>query len=107
MICTNYEHDWVRIHSPNPFITADWSGIWTSDVGWKLHVEMSGQHFGKVYMESADRIIDFEASWLGGSQGKSILMERRKDPDAVAAVSPSYPNALILRIDGTEMLFYR
>ena len=88
MICTNYEHDWVRIHSTNPFITADWSGIWTSDVGWKLHVEMSGQNFDKVYMESADRIIDFEASWVGGSQGKSILMERRKDPDAVAAVSP-------------------
>lgn len=107
MICTNYEHDWVRIHSPDPFITADWSGIWTSDVGWKLHIEMSGQQFDKIYMESSDRIIDFEGSWLGGSQGKSIILERRKEPDAIAAVSPSYPNALILRIDGAEMLFYR
>ena len=58
-------------------------------------------------MESDERIVDFEASWLGGSQGKSILLERQKESDASATVSPSYANALVLRIDGTEMLFYR
>ena len=107
MICTGYEHDWVRIHTPTPFLTADWSGTWTSDNKWTLQVEMSGQQFTKFYMESEERIVDFEASWLGGSQGKSILLERRRDSDAMATVSPSYPNALVLRIDGTEMLFYR
>lgn len=107
MICNTYEHDWVRIHTPTPFLTADWSGTWTSDTEWTLKVEMSGQQFTKFYMESADRIVDFDASWLGGSQGKSILLARRKDTDAIATVSPSYPNALVLRIDGTEMLFYR
>ena len=29
MICNNYEHDWVRIHTPTPLLTADWSGTWT------------------------------------------------------------------------------
>ena len=107
MICNNYEHDWVRIHTPGPLLTADWSGNWTSDTEWTLQVEMDGQQFTKFYMESAERIVDFEASWLGGSQGKNILLERRKESDASATVSPSYPNAIVLRIDGTEMLFYR
>ena len=70
----------------------------------EVHVEMSGQHLDKVYMESADRIIDFEASWLGGSQGKSILMERRKT-DALA-VSPLI-QTLWSSDYGSEMLFYR
>ena len=107
MICNNYEHDWVRIHTPTQFLITDWSGTWTSDNDWTLQVEMNGQQFTKFYIESADRIVDFEAGWLGGSQGNSILLERRKESDASATVSPSYPNALVLRIDGTEMLFYR
>jgi hypothetical protein len=107
MICPETEHDWVRIYTPSPFIISDWSGSWTSDSGWSLQIDMSGQQFGKVYMESNKRIIDFEASWLGGSQGQSILLERKKDSDAIATVSASYPNALVLRIDGTDMLFYR
>ena len=107
MLCTDYEHDWVRIHTPTPFLTVDWSGTWTSSMGWNLIIQMSGQEFNKVYLESEQRIVDFDPSWLGSSQGKSMLLERRKDSDAIAMVDPASPNTLLLRIDGTEIQFSR
>ena len=107
MLCADYEHDWVRIHTPSPFLTVDWSGTWTSSMGWNLVIDMSGQQFRKVYLESEQRIVDLEASWLGSSQGKSILLERKKDSDAIAMVDPASPNTLLLRIDGTEIKFSR
>lgn len=107
MLCPDYEHDWVRIHRPNPFYTTDWSGTWTSDSDWTLYVDMDGQGFGKVYIESPKRIVDFQASWIGGSQGHSILLERRKESNAIAMVDPADPNSLLMRIDGTEIKFTR
>ena len=68
---------------------------------------MDGQGFGKVYMESSKRIIDFKAGWLSGSQGHTVLLERRKESDAILSVDPTETNQISMRIDGTELQFYR
>ena len=107
MICPNYEHDWVRIHTPSPFLTTDWSGEWNSDGDWTLYIDMDGQGFGKVYMESSKRIIDFKAGWLSGSQGQTVLLERRKESDAVLSVNPTETSRIEMRIDGKDLEFYR
>jgi hypothetical protein len=107
MLCPSTEHDWLRIHKPTTFQTTDWSGTWTSDRDWTLEIDMSGQQFGKVYIESEERIIDFKASWIGGSEGHSILLERKKESNAILSVDPNLPNRATLRIDGLDIVFTR
>ncbi len=107
MLCPNTEHDWLRIHKPTTFQTVDWSGTWTSKQGWTLEMDMSGQQFGKVYIESEERIIDFTASWIGRSEGHSILLERKKESNAILSIDPDLPNRATLRIDGLDIVFTR
>jgi hypothetical protein len=105
MVCPDRELELIRIDEPVPFQTANWSGSWRSFTDWTMHVQMTGQHFDRFYIESADTIIDFQASWMGGSNGRKVLLERKGAGNALGLVDPVNPDIFILRMEGEEILF--
>ena len=107
LFCQSYEHEMLRIESPIPFDTVDWTGTWTSFTDWTLYIEMKGQKFTRAYLESDSTIIDFDASWLAGSNGRKIQLDRKKGASAHGLVDPINPNTFIFRMEGEEILFER
>ena len=107
MVCPDREYELLRIDAPVPFQTADWSGQWMSFTDWTMNVSMTGQSFDRLYIESADTIIDFRASWMGGANGRKVLLERKGSGNALGLVDPVNPDIFILRMEGQEILFER